>query len=259
MNKLQNVKGVFWDLGGTLLYPPSGSFMFSDLAKKYFAPEKLRALPPRRVKAAEAKAWQALHQNPLVLAMEEEYRVFLTYYTALSEELELGLGTAQLEEVARDKIYNKTDNYRLFDDSIETLRALHGKYRLGIISDTWPSIVPVLEQFDALRYFDFATYSFELGAVKPDPRMYRDALEKMGLPAGETVFVDDTLKNLHGAAALGIQTVQICAGRWSPSLDRTFGIDGVQAAEQAPEAAGAPEGQEPPRITKISQLLELLD
>ena len=39
----------------------------------------------------------------------------------------------------------------------------------------------------------------------------------------------------------------------------TFGIDGVQAAEQAPEAAGVPEGQEPPRITKISQLLELLD
>ena len=64
--------------------------------------------------------------------------------------------------------------------------------------------MPVLEEFDALRYFDFATYSFELGAVKPDPRMYQDALEKMGLPAGETVFVDDTLKNLHGAAALGI-------------------------------------------------------
>ena len=93
----------------------------------------------------------------------------------------------------------------------------------------------------------------------PRTALYQDALEKMGLPAGETVFVDDTLKNLHGAAALGIQTVQICAGRWSPSLDRTFGIDGVQAAEQAPEAAGAPEGQEPPRITKISQLLELLD
>ena len=32
-----------------------------------------------------------------------------------------------------------------------------------------------------------------------------------------------------------------------------------QGEQQAPEAAGAPEGQEPPRITKISQLLELLD
>ena len=161
--------------------------------------------------------------------------------------------------MARDKIYNKTDNYRLFDDTIETLKALHGKYRLGIISDTWPSIVPVLEEFDALRYFDFATYSFELGAVKPDPRMYQDALSKMGLPAGETVFVDDTLKNLHGAAALGIQTVQIRAGSWSPSLDRTFGIDGVQAESPAPEQAGTPEGKAPPRIEAISRLLDLLD
>lgn len=259
MNKLQNIKGIFLDLGGTLLYPPSGSFMFSELAKQYFAPEKLRALPPQRVKAVEAKAYQALHQNPLVLTLEEEYRIFLTYYTALSQELELGLSTAQLEEVASDKIYNKTGNYRLFGDTIETLKALHGKYRLGIISDTWPSIVPVLEEFDALRYFDFATYSFELGAVKPDPRMYQDALSKMGLPAGETVFVDDTLKNLHGAAALGIQTVQIRAGSWSPSLDRTFGIDGVQAESPAPEQAGTPEGEAPPRIEAISRLLDLLD
>ena len=89
--------------------------------------------------------------------------------------------------------------------------------------------------------------------------MYQDALSKMGLPAGETVFVDDTLKNLHGAAALGIQTVQIRAGSWSPSLDRTFGIDGVQAESPAPEQAGTPEGKAPPRIEAISRLLDLLD
>lgn len=41
--------------------------------------------------------------------------------------------------------------------------------------------------------------------------MYMDALEKMGLPAEETVFVDDLPHNLAGAAELGITPVLIAA------------------------------------------------
>ena len=46
--------------------------------------------------------------------------------------------------------------------------------------------------------------------------MYQDALEKMGLPPEETIFVDDSTGNLQGAAALGIQPVLIQA-KPSPS------------------------------------------
>ncbi len=261
MQKLNHVKGVFLDLGGTLLYPPSGSFMFSHFARQYFSPEQLRALPPEQVKAAKAQAAQersAEHSRP-ILTIEEEYDIFLRYYTAFASGLGLPLTEAQLQAVAEDKVYNKDDNYRLFDDTRETLKALSGPYRLGIISDTWPSILPLLEHFDILQYFHCTTFSFELGTLKPDPRMYRDALSKMGLPAGETVFVDDNLSNLEGAAALGIQPVQICAASWSPSLDRAFGIDGVQAAGQVPAAPADPSGQEIPRIETISALLGLLD
>ena len=257
MAKLRNIKGIFLDLGGTLLYPPSGSFMFSDLAKRYFAPEKLRALPLEQVKAAKERAERerSAQRGRPVLAIEEEHAIFLRYYTVLSSELGLGLTDAELKAVADDKVYN--DNYRLFDDTLETLKALHGKYRLGLISDTWPSIVPQLEHFDVLKYFDCATFSYELGALKPDPRMYRDALDKMGLAPQETVFVDDNLHNLLGAAELGMHTVRISAEGWSPSLDRIFGIDSLQAAGQT--ASPPPNGKEPPHIGRISQLLELLD
>ena len=44
MEKLKHIKGIFFDLGGTLLYPPSGSWMFSDLAYRYFPREAPR--PP---------------------------------------------------------------------------------------------------------------------------------------------------------------------------------------------------------------------
>lgn len=259
MEKLKNIKGIFFDLGGTLLYPPSGSFMFSDLAKKYFSPEKLSAMPQEKVKAAKDRAAEerAVEHSTPILAIEEEYDIFLRYYTVLSAELGLGLTDEELKAVAEDKVYNKDDNYRLFDDTIDTLKALHGKYKLGIISDTWPSIVPLLEHFDILKYFDCTTFSFELGTLKPDQRMFRDAVSKMGLPPEQTVFIDDSPKNCEGAAQLGIVPVQICAESiWQPAIDRSYGIDHIQAVGRDIGTPAPYEGL--CRIDRISGLLKLL-
>ena len=41
--------------------------------------------------------------------------------------------------------------------------------------------------------------------------MFLDALEKGGVPAEETVFIDDSPRNLEGAAALGIFPILIAA------------------------------------------------
>ena len=232
MEKLKHITGIFFDLGGTLLYPPSGSWMFSDLAYRYFPREALGS--PQAAPMME-EAGRVLHSDHLLTGLDEEYQRFLQYYTTVAKGLGLSLTQEELGLVTRDKL-DKRGNYRLFDDTKATLKALRGRYRLGIISDTWPSIVPQLEYMDILRYFDCATYSFALGTLKPDPRMYEDALEKMGLPAEETLFVDDLPKNLEGARAAGIHPVLIRA---------------------LPGAPVAPEGV--PVIETISGLLDLLD
>ena len=43
--------------------------------------------------------------------------------------------------------------------------------------------------------------------VKPDPAIYRLALDRFGLKAEEAVFVDDNAANIAGAAALGIHAI----------------------------------------------------
>ncbi|MEO0321461.1 MAG: HAD-IA family hydrolase [Myxococcota bacterium] len=45
------------------------------------------------------------------------------------------------------------------------------------------------------------------GVLKPDPRSYQAALEGLGLPAEEVLFVDDQPRNIEGAEALGMPTV----------------------------------------------------
>lgn len=228
MDKLKNIKGVFLDLGGTLLFPPSGNWMFSDFARKYFPEEKMNAVPKEQLDKILYDANAELEKNHLLHSFEEEARKFTAYYTQVAGALpQLQVTEENIQEIVKDKMYNKPGNYRLFDDTIQTLKALHGRYRLGIISDTWPSIVPMLEESGILDYMDCVTYSFNLGVFKPNPRMYQDALDKMGLPPEQTVFVDDLPKNLEGARAQGIHPVLIRAIPASEPREDMYNIDTI--------------------------------
>lgn len=91
------------------------------------------------------------------------------------------------------------------------LSTLSKTHTLGIISDTWPSIVTQLEHIGISRYLSVCTFSCFVGVFKPDKRIYLDALNQCGVPARETVFIDDAVRNLDGAAALGIKPILIAA------------------------------------------------
>ncbi|MFW2475459.1 MAG: HAD family hydrolase [Sediminibacterium sp.] len=61
-------------------------------------------------------------------------------------------------------------------------------------------------------YFIKAYYSHELGLRKPYADSYKQLLKLENLEAGETLFIDDTLKNIEGAKAAGLQTLWLQPG-----------------------------------------------
>ena len=209
IRQLQDKKVIFFDVGYTLDMPASGDWMFTNR----FLEEAGTVLKERgsdEISRARAAGLQYLTDNHLVTTVEAEIEQFYRYYSILSDELDLSLTEAQRKLIARDRACNM-ENYVPYPGIREVLEKLSGTHRLGIISDTWPSIVQQLEYIGVAQYFSFATFSCNLGIFKPDPRMYLDALAKGGVPAEETVFIDDSLHNLDGAAALGIFPVLIAA------------------------------------------------
>ena len=88
----------------------------------------------------------------------------------------------------------------------EVIRTLKPRYRLGLVSNTseWHfdyGIRPV----PVFPLFDTVTLSYEVGAMKPDPAVYRDALRKLDLPAAACVYIDDIQVNVDAAARLGMR------------------------------------------------------
>ncbi len=206
---LRDKKVIFFDVGYTLDAPASGDWMFTNRFLE-LAGERLKARSEAAVLEAKEAGLRYLAGNHLVTTVEAEEEQFFRYYSIISEALDLGLTEAQAREAGRDRARNMA-NYVPYPGIGEVLETLSRTHRLGIISDTWPSIEGQLEYIGVSRYLSFATYSCFLGTFKPDPRMYLDALGKAGVPAGETVFIDDSVRNLEGAAALGITPVLIAA------------------------------------------------
>ncbi|MHC4840937.1 MAG: HAD-IA family hydrolase [Planctomycetota bacterium] len=67
----------------------------------------------------------------------------------------------------------------------------------------WDHIKPQLSCLN--RFMDHAL-SFEIGEIKPHARFYLRALEKLGTPAAQTLFIDDRAENIAGAKEVGLQT-----------------------------------------------------
>lgn len=209
LKALEGKKLLLFDVGWTLLRPASGDWMLTERFFKLTGLTDSRALDPQRLMAAQAQAMDYLGARHRIATEAEEYAQFCVYYRLLTEGLRLRLDETAVNELAWDRTYNM-DNYRVFPDAKRVLTALRQKFRLGVISDTWPSITRQLTAVGLIDLFDGFVYSYESGRFKPDPLLYQTALERLHTAAKDAVFLDDSVQNLDGAARLGITPILVC-------------------------------------------------
>jgi putative hydrolase of the HAD superfamily len=102
----------------------------------------------------------------------------------------------------------------------ETIAQLHRRYRLVLLSNTSEIHFEYLRtRLPSLRHFDAFTLSYELGAAKPEPAIYADAVAKAGCAAGECVFTDDIAAFVEGARACGLRAVQFLGiEQWTAAM-----------------------------------------
>ncbi len=99
------------------------------------------------------------------------------------------------------------------------LRELRQRYGIYMLSNTNPIMwnTRIAEEFrhegrEMADYFDGIVTSFEARSVKPDVSIFETVIEKCGLVPEETVFLDDSQRNLNAAAQLGFNTILVSPG-----------------------------------------------
>ncbi|MCA1710339.1 MAG: HAD family phosphatase [Actinobacteria bacterium] len=92
--------------------------------------------------------------------------------------------------------------FRAADDMVGVVRrAKANGVPTALLSNSWGMDYP-REGWDEL--FDVTVISGEVGMRKPDPDIYLLCAQRLGLPPGQCVFVDDLAPNVRGAAAVGM-------------------------------------------------------
>lgn len=131
----------------------------------------------------------------------------------------------------------------LYDDVIPTLQQLKANgLKLAIVSNWDTPLHPLTERLGIMHYFDaiVASHDTRVKSAKPDPGIFRYAMEAVGVSAGEVVHVGDTYAaDIIGAQGVGIRAILIDrdgvqAGIWPET------IQGLAELEELLSGAGFP-------------------
>ena len=121
--------------------------------------------------------------------------------------------SAPLVKAATNEFCEEFMKYVRIDEHAKALvEELHGKYKLGIVSNfAIPECVLKLLKADHLdALFDVVVVSAEVNKRKPSPEIFQSTLKKLGVPASEAIFVGDTIDaDVEGPKSVGMKVVYI--------------------------------------------------
>jgi len=202
----RNVKAVFFDAGETILSVAKNRFerIQEALSRRGFV------VSIERIQEVDAKAMEILlgSGDSWISRPEQEERFWDAYYRMMVEGLNLG---ADLKTLARE-LWDETYWVKwcfTYPDVLPVLKALKGRYKLGVISNAFPSMYEALDFTGLTPYMDSITISAEVGVSKPDPLIYEIALRSVGVKAEESIFVDNLKENTQAAAEMGFKAFLI--------------------------------------------------
>ncbi len=123
----------------------------------------------------------------------------------------------ETHELDRDNFFEvvydhfaEADVWELYPEAIEVLERLQKSYALGVVSNFDGRLRMILEQLGVSKFFSNVVISSEVGADKPDPFIFRRALELARILPNEALHVgDDPLRDWQGARAAGLSVFEL--------------------------------------------------
>jgi putative hydrolase of the HAD superfamily len=193
------IEAVIWDFGGVLTSSP-----FEAFARF----ERERGLPAdiiRRTNAANhwENAWARFERAEVDLEAFDQ--LFAAESRALGAEVR---GREILPLLSGE----------LRPEMIEALRRVKARFKTGCITNNLPANAigstggPTLYVAEVMALFDHVIESAKIGLRKPDPRIYRMMVEKLGVDPKACVYLDDLGVNLKPAREMGMTTIKVLNG-----------------------------------------------
>jgi glucose-1-phosphatase len=165
------------------------------------------------------EVWSAIQNDPHWLDWQEGRISPRDWHLRLTKRLGAALTFEQFSEV-----WNRAlDPVPIHSEAF--LEGLSKNYQLALLSNTDPIHMSHEEaRFPFFRFFPIRIYSYQVGASKPDPIIYRKALQACSVRAEEAVYIDDIAEYAEAAAGLGMTGIVFQSPEQLRSAFRGLGI-----------------------------------
>jgi HAD superfamily hydrolase (TIGR01509 family) len=226
-----SIETVFLDAGGVLCHP--SWTRVADAMTRHGAPVTAAALA-----AAEQRATYDIDNASVIGSTDDRARGWL-YFNLVLQHAGVAQSRATNAALSDLREYHRTDNLweHVEPDVAPALAALKSRgLKLVVVSNANGRLRHLFERVDLAKWFDHLLDSHEWGVEKPDPRLFRLALEQSGADAARTVHVGDLYHvDVIGARQAGLR-------------------EGVLF-----DKGGLYEGVDCPRVSSLAALVEWID
>jgi len=199
-----NVKHIFFDLDHTLWdFETNSSQTFSFIFEKNgLGMDLLRFNEVYR--PINQKYWKLYREDRVSKADLRYFRLRETF-----EALNEVVSDEMIHLLSEEYITYLTRHNALFANAIEVLSYLRERYRMHIITNGFEEVQHrKLQSSNLLPFFEHVITSEKVGVKKPDPRIFRYAMEMSGAEPFESVMVGDSFEaDILGARNVGMQTI----------------------------------------------------
>ena len=210
------MKHLIFDCGGVMVWPRLGEWNIPFGALEILGP-RARDIYTSKYLTAHRTAVHFLDEDQLVPNVEAERHLRRKYVLSMNDLMDWQLTTLDISRLA-DDFTDNINRYGLFEDVAPWLMRWKSRYSLGMLSDAMPSLIKFMDQWGLLSLFDATVISTQIGAIKPDPKMYEAILQKLNAEPADCLFVDDRAANLEGAIAAGMKAVQMARPAFLPEV-----------------------------------------
>lgn len=200
---METIEAITLDVGGTLIEPwPSVGHIYAEVAARHGVQAEPAELTRRFV-----QAWRA----------QDAFQYTRADWAAVVDATFEGLSTQLPSQTFFGELYShfaKAECWHVYEDVIPTLTALRQQgIRLAVISNWDDRLRPLLKSLELAHWFEVIHVSAEIGAHKPDTRIFQTAAESLETPPDRILHVGDgEREDYQGALVSGLQSRWLCRG-----------------------------------------------
>lgn len=201
----RKLRAIVFDIGRVLIRIDVAQAMTGLAAGLSLSPEEI---------------WRAIENDPRWPDWQEGRMSARDWHLHLSRRLGTMFSFEQFTEV-----WNRVLDPQPMQES-SLFEKLSKNYRLALLSNTDPIHVAHMEAtYDFFRFFPTRIYSCSVGASKPSPIVYLEALRGAQVQSGEAVYIDDIPAYVEAAQGLGMAGIHYQSREGLMQGLRDFGVE----------------------------------